>query len=158
MKKYKISRGQMYVERSEFRENELLDRFDNLGINYKYMDSSLCVNYIKFGGNVTADEICNQILHDRFFEKYTSYKKLLNEYNSNKTINEKIIIEIKFNALKEYVINNQNNIHKILNEIPWTLKKDIDIVFDYIEKEQLNEQLNEQNNIKMINQAKCVKI
>ncbi len=119
------------------RKNELCGMLNNMGINPNFfINHGLCYNYINYGEG-TIDTICNKIEMDLFLEKHTNYHILIANYErsvkkypwSVYNLSTIEIEKIEYEALKEYIIQNIDNIHKILKEIPWTLKKKVDLIY-----------------------------
>ena len=133
-----------YRQRQDDREDELIDRLDSMGLgDYDYCNSGLCRRFIDRGGKPSLDEICEMIELDEFLEKHTKYEELRRAYINTpqykKEIdsiikNKKNILEIydtiKKQAFEKYAIENKDNIHKILSEMPWSLKKALDEIYD----------------------------
>jgi len=113
-------------KRRELREKEVIDRV--AGTDYEYKEYGPFRDYVLYGGKPTPDDICKKIEMDIFLGKHTNYKTLRNEYGYGKMPND-IEDEMKYKAITNYVMENRDNIHKILNEIPWSLKNDIDIIY-----------------------------
>lgn len=120
------------------RRKELNERLLNMNIDpYEFRHNILCHNYINYGES-TIDIVCNKIEMDLFLTEHTNYKQLLDNYKNSKkkhywstvVLSNTEIEKVQYDALEEYVITNKYNIHKILTEIPWSLKKSIDLIFN----------------------------
>ena len=116
-------------DRQISREKELIDMLKNRNIkNFNY---SYCNCYIKNGGHPNAYEICDMIEEDNFFHRYRSYV-VTKSYGYTQSY------KYRDDILIAYVKDNHNNIHKMLAEIPWSLKNKIDSIYNNLIKSQLN--------------------
>jgi len=111
-------------ERQKLRETELMDMLKSRNIKMSNY-CGYCNKYIKIGGHPNAYEICDILEEDRFFYKNKNYSPYA--YN-----NYVFSAGYKYRSdiLIEYVKDNYSNIHKILAEIPWTLKPKVDIIYE----------------------------
>ena len=118
-------------KRQEIRENELRSRLDCIGIEYdKEKYNGAFHHYVKIGGTPTIDEIIREKELDMFLSRYTDYKTLRHEYyKKNFNMSRDMENTLKRQAVINYIMTNKNNTHKILNEIPWSLKSYIDSIY-----------------------------
>lgn len=108
-------------ERQHMREQELEDMMRARNLKLSLLQYGIAYYYIKNGGRPNATEVCTLLEETQFFQK--NAKHIKRAYYS-KEQNDMILIE--------YIKQNHNNIHKILSEIPWSLKHKVDIIFEAI--------------------------
>lgn len=154
LKEEKINnRQEELLRKKEFNKKHLDDYLKSIGLAGILEDSYLCQEYIEKGDHCkfSLNEIGVVLKEMNFFYNYTDYAKLLKngrkeliqEIRSydryrfwNSSDEEELRIEIKDKALRDYMLKNYTNAHKILDEVPKSLKSKADYFYELIYNEK----------------------
>ncbi|CAH6420948.1 Hypothetical protein KVN_LOCUS80 [uncultured virus] len=119
------------------RRSQINKIFDNLNEKKNYFSTytnNIVNNYIHYGDKkYSLTQISLMIQEDIFYKKYTDFPK--DSYWMKKTNYE----DMKIKFLKLYLLENKNDIKKIIAEIPWSLKPKIDVLIkELVYEENMN--------------------
>ena len=135
----KIKLKKEYEQKIEdIRKKNLEEYLKSIGLNGIRPDSELCTNFIKKGENsgYSLIEIGKILKEMEFYHTYTKYSSMLRNVIHNEiqdikewqgwyhwTDKDELISNIKYLALKDYIKQNYKNEHKLILELPDSLKE-----------------------------------
>lgn len=148
-RKNKERRENEIITKKEYNKEYLNKYLKSIGLSGIRNDSTLCQLYIDHGerSGYTVEEIGKIMSEMNFFYTKTNYHTILKNLRQShfddarnygyylrwtQEDEENIRNTAKHIALKDYITKNKNNIHKIILEIPPSLKNDADTIYEKI--------------------------
>ena len=155
--KKKNERKNFMQKHKDLRRKELDDYLKTIGMPGIRDDSMLCINYIEKGerGGFNKEQIGNTMLEMEFYYKKTFYKTILSTMRDNEREDmreykgyyrwtdddeEDVRNRAKDQSLYGFVKQNYENTHKLIIDIPPSLKAKADKYYEEIKSKNIKKQ------------------